>query len=102
MRALTRIAGIALIAGLLFVPTMEARTRIYVQIGPPPLVVEHVIPAPGPALVWQNGYYVWTGVQYAWVPGRWVRRPYPYARWSDGRWVRNRRGYYWRAGVWLR
>jgi hypothetical protein len=49
-----------------------ANARVFVRIGPPPVVVETPIPPPGPAFVWTPGYYRWDGRAYVWVPGTWV------------------------------
>ena len=53
------------------------RGRMYVTAVPPAPIVEYSRPAPGPAFVWTDGYYRWTGRNYAWTPGRWVARPRP-------------------------
>lgn len=102
MKTISRIAALVLLASLLTAGAAEARTRIYVQIGPPPLVYETRTVAPYPGLVWLPGYYQWTGIGYAWVPGRWVAAPYRHARWIAGRWRRSYRGYYWQEGGWRR
>ncbi len=40
--------------------------------GPPPQpVVEARPPPPAPRAVWIAGYWHWTGMQYAWIPGHW-------------------------------
>jgi hypothetical protein len=44
--------------------------------GPPPPPVIETRPAPpresSPRAVWIAGYWHWTGMQYAWIPGHWV------------------------------
>src|SRR5260370_29772708 len=97
MRTVMRIACAVIVTSLLAVTSVEARTRIYVQIGPPPIVAERVVVAPGPGYAWQDGYYRWTGAQYVWARGLWARRPYGHARWIPGRWVYTPYGYYWRG-----
>jgi hypothetical protein len=102
MKLLSRLAGLALLVGLLGATAAEARTRIYVRVGPPPVVVERAVVTPGPGYVWVAGHHQWTGREYTWVPGSWVRAPYRHARWVSGNWQRSHRGYYWRDGYWRR
>ena len=102
MRTLTRLMTLAVLTGLLIVPISEARTRIYVRIAPPPLVVEQRAVAPYPDYVWQPGYHRWTGRDYSWSAGVWARPPYRHALWVSGRWVEGRRGFYWVPGHWTR
>jgi hypothetical protein len=102
MRNLARLMGLAVLTGLLITPISEARTRIYLRIAPPPIIVEQQTLAPRPDYVWQPGYHHWTGRNYAWTAGGWVRPPYRHAFWVQGRWVQERRGYYWIPGHWAR
>ncbi len=102
MRTISRLMTMALLTGLLSIPVAEARTRVYLQIGPPPIVVERPVLAPGPEFVWQPGYHEWDGRAYGWRSGVWVRRPHRYATWVPGRWVHSYRGYYWIEGHWRR
>lgn len=102
MRMFSRFAGLAVLMGLFVVPTTEARTRVYVRIAPPPIVLEHVTVAPRANLVWVAGHHRWNGRHYVWVRGQWVRPPHRHARWVKGRWVHERRGHYWQTGRWTR
>jgi len=102
MKTFYRIMTLSLLTGLLSIPVAEARTRIYLQIGPPPVVVERVVAAPGRDYVWQPGYHEWNGRAYAWRSGVWVRPPHRHATWVSGHWVHERRGHYWVAGYWRR
>jgi hypothetical protein len=102
VRTLSRITSLLLLSGLLIVPTVEAATRVYVRIGPPPIVVERVIAAPAPGYVWQSGYHRWDGDRYVWVRGSWAQRPWRHAHWVPSHWVRTYRGYYFVPGHWSR
>jgi WXXGXW repeat (2 copies) len=102
MRILSRFFALALLTGLLISPAMQAATRIYLQIGPPPIIVEHQSARPHTNYVWQPGYHRWTGHAYAWTNGTWARPPYRNARWIPGEWVHEKRGHYWQAGHWTR
>jgi hypothetical protein len=101
-RLILVLAGTVTLTGsVLAAPACAApRGRIYVQIGPPPPVVERVVVAPAPGYIWVPGYYSWSGVAYVWVPGRHALAPRPRAVWVPGRWVRERRGWYWVEGRW--
>ena len=74
--------------------------RVYVQVGPPPIVVEERIATPGPNYVWIGGYHRFDGHVYVWVPGHWEPRPRVHAHWRGGHWLHARRGWYWQQGRW--
>jgi hypothetical protein len=86
MRIFPRFMALAVLTGLLIIPVSEARTRIYVRVAPPPIVVEQV-QAPRSGYVWQQGYHRWDGRSYAWSAGTWARPPHRRAQWVPGRWV---------------
>jgi hypothetical protein len=102
MKMTSRLATLAFLASMLVIPAAEARTRVYLRIGPPPIVVERPVLAPGPDFIWQPGYHVWNGRAYEWRSGAWAHRPHRYSRWVPGHWVSARRGYYWESGYWIR
>jgi hypothetical protein len=90
------------------VPAAHANPRVYFRIGlgVPVPVAPAVVAAPPPppvyGMVWQPGYYAWSGYRYAWVPGIWVRPPFAGAVWMGPRWVRGPRGAFWARGSWRR
>ncbi len=90
----------ALLIGSLAVPATAAPVRVYVNVPPPPVVVESRGVAPGRNYVWIGGFHRWDGRAYGWVPGRWERRPRARAVWVPGRWARHHRGWYWVDGRW--
>lgn len=54
----------------------ESPPRGVVVSGPPPAPVhEDRPPPPGPTARWVAGYWHWTGMQYAWIPGHWEQSP---------------------------
>ena len=63
---------------------------------PPP---EAVVVSPGPAYVWQPGYWSWQG-RWVWIRGAWVTRPHPTAVWVPAHWVHRGHGYVWVNGYW--
>lgn len=87
-------------AGVLFSVSPVFAQRVYVQVGPPPVVVEHPAPRPGPGYVWVGGYHRWDGHRYVWAPGRWVVPPRPHGVWVNGHWAHEPHGYYWVEGHW--
>lgn len=97
------IAALALSAQACVVNEPEAPTRGVVVSGPPPAPVREDRPAaPSNNAVWVAGYWHWTGMQYAWIPGHWDAPP-PGATWSapvysirDGKYVYETGG--WRPG----
>src|SRR5262245_24413650 len=74
--------------------------RYYVRVGPPALIVERPVVAPGPGYGWVAGYHRWDGRAYVWVPGAWSRPPRVRARWVPGHWVESRHGWYFVEGRW--
>jgi hypothetical protein len=54
----------------------ESPSRGVVVSGPPPPPVrEDRPPPPDPHASWIAGYWHWTGMQYAWIPGHWEAPP---------------------------
>jgi hypothetical protein len=87
-RAIARIAGATILAGLLFAPTAHASPQVSVRIGIPGHIHGRVVYGPRYRPVyrrvyvarpyrsgyrWQPGYYYVRGYRH-WVPGHWVRR----------------------------
>ncbi len=82
------------------VATTRYGSAVVVERRPPALRVETHTASPGDRYVWVRGHWRWTGVDYDWVPGRWVVRPRPTAVWVEGRWVRRPGGWVWYEGYW--
>ncbi len=78
----------------------EAPSRGVVVSGPPPAPVREDRPAPpaGPS-VWVNGYWHWTGVQYAWIPGHWDAPP-PGSAWAGPVYSMRDGRYFYQSGSW--
>ena len=101
------IAPIAVAAVLSLAPAcvIEARPMMPVGVavsGPPPQpVVETRPPPPGPAFVWVQGYWHWTGMQYTWIPGHWEAGP-PGAQWRAPHYVVREGTYFYEPGGWAR
>jgi hypothetical protein len=89
----TAILGLALAAG-------SVNAQVYVRVAPPPVLVEHRGPRPGPNYVCIKGYHRWDGRAYVWVPGRYEVLPRPHAVWVDGRWRSTPQGWIWVEGHW--
>ncbi len=69
--------------------------------GPPPAPIaeQPQMPPPGPGAVWVAGYWHWTGMQYAWIPGHWENAP-PGTAWAAPRYVKGEGGYFYEEGRW--
>ena len=74
--------------------------RLYVRLGPSPVVVERRLVAPGPEYAWLPGVYHWSGREYVWAPGHYERAPRPRATWVPDRWAHDRHGWYLIDGHW--
>ena len=74
---------------------LPAAAAIYVQVGPPAMLVE-AVPPPRHGYVWAPGYWNYRGNQHVWAKGTWVRERPGYAyhspKWveHDGRWSQER------------
>ncbi|MDP9151110.1 MAG: hypothetical protein M3O36_14370 [Myxococcota bacterium] len=63
--------GLASLAGCVVEPGPAVPTGVAVSGPPPAPVVETRPPPPASRAVWIAGYWHWTGMQYAWIPGHW-------------------------------
>lgn len=71
-------------AAVLGASALPAAAHVMVRVGPAPLPVYEVVPAPRAGWVWVPGAWVVRHRHYHWVPGHWARpRPVVYApaRW---------------------
>ena len=96
MRRLLLLVGLALATGcggyVYATTTVRAPPTPYVEVAPP---------APGPAYVWVDGYWQWTGVQYVWVRGYWAVPPQPGFVWSPAGWILDGGTYVFVHGRWV-
>ncbi len=69
--------------------------------GPPPApIAEADRPvAPSAQAVWVAGYWHWTGVHYAWIPGHWEQAP-PGSTWAGPQYVKREGSYFYEPGGW--
>jgi hypothetical protein len=65
---------------------------------PPPMVESRPAPPVG-RVVWVAGYWHWTGMQYAWIPGHWEGER-PGAVWRAPRYVLHDGVYFYEPGGW--
>jgi hypothetical protein len=90
----------------------ESPTRGVIVSGPPPAPVREDRPPapstppstppsapPSTASVWVSGYWHWTGIQYAWIPGHWEAPP-PGATWNAPVYSVRDGKYMYESGVW--
>lgn len=75
---------------------------VAIRTGPPAPRQEIIVAAPGPReqFVWDPGHWRWTGHDYDWVPGRWIKRPRPHAQWIPAHWTQRRGGWVLIDGRW--
>lgn len=78
----------------------EGPPRGVVVSGPPPAPVrETPPPPPSPQASWVQGYWHWTGMQYAWIPGHWEAPP-PGAAWNAPVYSNRDGRYFYESGGW--
>jgi len=88
------------LAGAAALISTTAWSQVVVRVGPPRVIVERLIPRPGPRYVWIPGYYRWGGARYVWVPGRYEVPPRPGVVWIAPRWVQRGGSWVFVAGFW--
>jgi hypothetical protein len=77
------------------------RARVIIVTTPPPApIIEELTPQPFPSSIWIAGYWHWTGVQYAWIPGHWESSPRVGAQWRAPRYVKSEGAYIYEPGTW--
>ena len=98
--ALAGMAGIA--SGACVVTTIQPPPRAILVSGPPPAVVleDRRPPSPAPQASWIAGYWHWTGIQYAWIPGHWVASPPTGSRWHAPLYVQSNGAYFYEPAGW--
>jgi hypothetical protein len=103
-RSLVGIAAGALLCSLLQACVAASSVpppRGIIVSGPPPApLVEEASPRTQPLAVWIGGYWHWTGIQYAWIPGHWEAPPPSGARWRAPRYVKTEGAYVYEPGRW--
>jgi hypothetical protein len=78
----------------------ESPPRGVVVSGPPPAPVrEDRPPQPAHDSVWVAGYWHWTGMQYAWIPGHWDSPP-PGSSWNAPKYSQRDGKYFYETGGW--
>ncbi|MDP9035295.1 MAG: hypothetical protein M3O50_10850 [Myxococcota bacterium] len=65
------VGGLAGLAGCVIEPGPAVPIGVAVSGPPPAPVIEMRPPPPTVRAVWIAGYWHWTGMQYAWIPGHW-------------------------------
>lgn len=73
-----------------------------VALAPPPLPVYVVPLPPSNGHLWAPGYWGWSGEDYYWVPGTWVRPPQVGLLWTPGYWGWRSNAFVWNGGYWGR
>ena len=71
---------------------------------PVPPVQAELVPKPPrtqTVVIWQPGHWDWTGKDYAWTPGLWVKRAGHGTLWQDGFWQDTAGRVEWVAPHWL-
>ena len=71
------------------------------RVGPPPPRLETPTLRPSPGHVWATGYWKWTGFNYEWLDGRWIKAKKNRV-WVDGSWQQVGNRWVWKAGKWVK
>ena len=89
-------------SGCVVTATLPPPRGILVSGPPPALIPEERPAAPAGAGggAWVAGYWHWTGLQYAWIPGHWEAAPPLGATWQAPLYVQNSGAYFYEPGGW--
>jgi hypothetical protein len=94
-------ASTMLVSSACVVTASVAPSRGILVSGPPPAVIrEEPPPSPAPHATWVAGYWHWTGIQYAWIPGHWDAAPPMGTVWHAPAYVQNNGAYFYEPGGW--
>ncbi len=75
-------------------------SRGVVVSGPPPAPIAEERPLPAdPQTAWVTGYWHWTGMHYAWIPGHWEKAP-PGQTWAAPQYGAREGTYFYEPGAW--
>jgi hypothetical protein len=81
-----------------------SETRYVATYPPPPPVPAETIPKPPVSedpLIWQPGHWDWSGSQYTWQQGMWIKREGHGTQWQDGYWSNTGGTSKWVPAHWL-
>ncbi len=83
---------------------LEACAAAYPLHPPVPQIPAEQVSAPPPSsavLIWQPGHFDWNGIDYAWIPGKWVDRAGHGTLWQDGYWQQSGQTSVWIPAHWI-
>jgi hypothetical protein len=66
---------------------------------PAPQIEAQRPPPPSAGSVWITGYWHWTGMQYAWIPGHWEAGQ-PGRAWAAPQYTASEGAYFYEPGAW--
>jgi WXXGXW repeat (2 copies) len=93
--------GISTVVGAALIATSAlAQVTVVVPTAPPPPRVEVMPAPPRGGVVWQPGYYKWSGREHVWVEGRYADPPRPGVRWVAPTWDHRDNGWVYLDGRW--
>jgi hypothetical protein len=95
-KRIAQVAGLTLLLGIVFVPSLHASPRFSfsLRLGPSaPIAPYGVAPSAPSGYIWQPGYYVQTPFGARWVEGAWIPAPYVRSTWGADQWAHARDTY---------
>jgi hypothetical protein len=95
-KRIAQVAGLTLLLGIVFVPSLHASPRFSfsLRMGPSAAIAPYgVAPSAPSGYVWQPGYYGQTPFGARWVEGAWIPAPNVRGTWGGDQWARARGTY---------
>jgi hypothetical protein len=97
---MSRLRCALLLGGLLALGACAA-TEPYPPVPPARAETPPLPPVSDQSMIWQPGYWDWTGNAYAWREGRWVGRAGHGSNWVPGAWAPVDGTYSWVPAHWI-
>jgi hypothetical protein len=97
------VVAAGLLAGCVDIAATTGGAAVVASHPPVPAPVAEFVPKPpvsAEALIWQPGYWDWTGAGYEWRAGRYIRAAGQGNMWAPGYWEDTPGGWAWRPPHW--
>ena len=92
---------VSVLLSLIFFFALAGLAAAQPRVGPPPPRAEAPTLQPSPDYVWITGFWKWTGINYDWVDGRWIKAKKGKV-WVPGAWEQVGARWVWKPGKWVK
>jgi hypothetical protein len=89
------------VLGLVLFSALAVSAAAQPRVGPPPPRIEAPTLQPSQNHIWITGNWKWTGINYEWVDGRWIKAKKGKV-WVAGTWEQVGARWVWKPGEWVK